>query len=244
MRGKISPRLIVAAAVVAFTCFGAADEPEPKRIIEFSGHRWQVKHTLPGQWGPGPNFFSDSKDNVRVDEKGRLHLQIRKNALGQWTCAEVISEESFGYGNYRFDIECLVKPLNENVVFGMFTWETNKEVNNREIDFEVSRWGEKGDENNAQFVIQPYQHKGNLKRFYAPLFDCNTSFQWIWKKDALDFFAFTSVSEIAAWSYSGGGRPEPGKEKVRLNLWLFRGNSPSDGSEVEVVVKGFSVDTN
>lgn len=236
-------RFLVAWAVVASICLGSADEPAPKRTIEFSGHRWKVKDTLPGQWGPGPNFFSDSKDNVRVDEKGRLRLKIRKNSEGQWTCPEVISEQSFGYGNYRFDIEVLKKPLDENIVFGMFTWETNKEVNNREIDFEVSRWGDNGNENNAQFVIQPYQHKGNLKRFYAPLAERNTSFQWVWKRDTLDFFSFTSESQVAAWTYSGPDLPEPGKEKVRLNLWLFRGAAPSDGNEVEVVVKSFSYNT-
>ena len=77
----------------------AAGRLEAKTIF-FSGYNWTVKNS-PGKVGPGPNYFSDSANNVWVDTQGRLHLKITKRN-GRWYCAEVISEVSFGYGEHLF----------------------------------------------------------------------------------------------------------------------------------------------
>src|SRR5262245_21295616 len=80
----------------------AAAKPAPPgpRTISFSGKTWLVKSST-GKVGPGPNYFSDSTDNVWVDAGGRLHLKITK-AKGKWSSAEIVSADSFGYGTYRF----------------------------------------------------------------------------------------------------------------------------------------------
>jgi len=70
------------------------------RTIEFSGYTWTVEASQ-GKVGPGPNYFSDSTDNVWVDSDGQLHLRITKDAAG-WHCAEVLLTRSLGYGTYRF----------------------------------------------------------------------------------------------------------------------------------------------
>jgi hypothetical protein len=40
---------------------------------------------------------------------------------------------------------------------------------------------------------------------------------------------------------SGAGTvPDAGQAQVRINLWLFRGNAPTDGQPVEVVISDFT----
>ena len=50
---------------------------------------------------PGPNFWSDRKSDVWVDDEGRLHLKIVKRH-GKWYCTEVTCDKIFGYGAYVF----------------------------------------------------------------------------------------------------------------------------------------------
>ena len=216
------------------------DEPEPKRVISFSGYEWKVKHTMPDQWGPGPNFFSDSKDNVWVDEDGKLHLKIVKDAKGRWTCAEIISVRSFGYGTYQFQLEKRDQELDENVILGFFTWETIAEHNNREIDVEIARWGNADNETNAQFVVQPYQTEGNLERFVAPVVKGDTRYSFTWKKEAILFGSKAGEQVVKEWKYKGPDIPDPGKEKLRFNAWLFNGKPPASEKEVEIVISAFS----
>lgn len=89
------------------------------RTLTFAGHNWCVK-AAKSQVGPGPNYFSDSTNNVWLDNMGRLHLKIYRSG-SRWYCAEVVSEESFGYGTYRFYIDSPVDKLDPNIIFGLFT---------------------------------------------------------------------------------------------------------------------------
>ena len=121
------------------------------RAIRFADHNWGVKS---GYNGPGPNNFSDSMDNVWVDTNGHLHLKIT-HPDSQWYCSEIISDESFGYGTYVFTVKSRLDSLDENIVLGLFTWDTYApEYNYREIDFEFSRWMDPALDI-GQYVIQP-----------------------------------------------------------------------------------------
>ena len=86
------------------------------RWISFSGYDWWVK-TSPGLVGPGPNYFSDSTNNVWLDAQGRLHLRIT-NRSNLWECAEVVTRRTFGYGSYRFELNSVVNNINPSVVLG------------------------------------------------------------------------------------------------------------------------------
>jgi len=70
------------------------------RTIGWNGEAWMVKKST-GKVGPGPNYFSDSANNVWVDGNNKLHLKITKSG-NQWHCAEVIRVTSSGHGAYRF----------------------------------------------------------------------------------------------------------------------------------------------
>src|SRR5882724_773791 len=88
------------------------------RWLHFSGYDWWVKSSS-GRVGPGPNYFSDSTNNVWLDGQGQLHLRIT-NRSNQWQCAELVSARTFGFGNYRFELSSRVDNLNPNVVLGLF----------------------------------------------------------------------------------------------------------------------------
>lgn len=126
------------------------------RVLRFSGYDWQVKSSE-GKVGPGPNFFDGSPDSAFIDAKGRLHLKIRKTDKG-WTCSEVVLSKSLGYGRCSFTLETQPKLLDDRVILGAFLYADDT----REIDFELTRWGD-AKSFNGQFVVQPYSVKGNME---------------------------------------------------------------------------------
>ena len=206
--------------------------------VTFAGSSWAVKASA-GLVGPGPNVFSDSPENVWVDAAGQLHLRIT-NRDGQWRSAEVILARSLGYGTYRWTVASPVGRLDPNVVLGLFTWSDDPAYNHREIDIEIARWGEATGDSNAQYVVQPWDRAGNLRRFVQP--DAGpTTHEFTWTQKSVSFRSATQAGEtISAWTYKGRDIPRAGDERTRMNLWLDRGAAPTNGAEVEVVLSGFT----
>ena len=110
------------------------------RQITFSGRTWNVRRNARPS-SPGPNYFSDGPQDVWVDSSGFLHLSlVYRN--GVWQAAEVESEDILSYGTYSFVLGSPVDQLDPNVVLGLFTWDaTSAQYAHREIDIELSRWG-------------------------------------------------------------------------------------------------------
>ena len=107
----------------------------PERTISFSGYEWTVRNTN-GKQGPGPNYFRDS--SISVDNKGYLHLWIKKNpATGRWECAEITSKLSFEYGTYQFVVEGPIDKFDKNIVLGLFNYSGNNGLD--EMDIEIAR---------------------------------------------------------------------------------------------------------
>lgn len=221
------------------------------RTIEFSEHVWEVKtsdknkdgvYEEEERRGPGPNYFSDSPENVWIDGQG-LHLKITYRNE-KWYCAEIFSQESLGYGTYRFYVGSRIDQLNENVVAGLFTYETDT----REIDIEFAKWGELANDN-SQFVVQPYDPDvtpGNIHRFNIELNGTHSTHSFDWKLDRIFFQSAHGHYEVPpathiidSWRYDGPDVPPAGNERVHLNLWLFQGEPPTDGQEIEVVITKF-----
>ena len=217
--------------------------------FHWCGYDWDVKNSGGFQFGPGPNYFSDSAQNVWVDTNGKLHLRIT-HRNGQWQCAEVFVRRAFGYGTYRFFVDSVVDALDPNVVLGLFTYDDDPTSTNghREIDVEVSRWSNASDPTNAQFVVQPYNISGNLMRWTIPSGASPTTHSFTWSAGRIDYVAHNgtfapppaSVPQISSWSNTSSSVPLPGDERAHLNLWLFNGAAPGNGQEVEVVLSRFA----
>ena len=246
----ISVLVVISGMFIGGCTSGQSDgppaEPQTKRTVTFAGHEWGVKYG--DQLGPGPNYFSDSQDSLWVDEKGYLHMTIIKRG-GKWFCTEVINSQSLGYGSYIFTLQSRVDQLDENIILGMFTWDTDApEYNYREIDFEFGKW-QKSENKNSQFVIQPWTNEGNTHR-YDILYDGpteTTTHIMNWRPDGIDFQSYygrysenpPAENVIHSWTYTGQDNPPPGGENIRINLWLVWGAFPTDGNNVEVVIEDF-----
>lgn len=209
--------------------------------IQFSGYEWIVKDSGDNQVGPGPNYFS--RDSVRVDENGWLHLKIQQRG-GEPRCAEIISRLSFGYGIYHFDVGSNVDELDPNVVLGLFTWSDQTAFHHRELDIEISQWGKPGNDN-VQFVVQPYTHKENIVRFPLTRGLSESLHQFSWLPERATFvsaktsdpFKPNATAVIQQHSFDQD-IPTAGGENARINFWLFGRRQPLKGLD-EVVIRSF-----
>ena len=207
------------------------------RVITFSGFEWVVRTSGDGREGPGPNYFSASEDNVWVDEAGRLHLKIVQKG-GFWYCSGISLRRSLGYGNYVFYVSGRVSELDQHVVAGLFTYMNDEE----EIDIEFSRWSDP-DNMDAQFAVQPSHLPGNKVRFNLDLMDERSTHAFNWQPEKIDFISLqghgltaTADNVIHQWTYTGQHIPPDSDERLKINLWLFRGQAPSDRKEQELVI--------
>jgi hypothetical protein len=208
--------------------------------IQFSGYTWNVRNST---GGPGPNTFSSN--NAWVDASGRLHLKITKNAAtGQWSCAEIYSTQNFGIGTYQWQVEGAIDKFDRNIVLGLFNYSGRNEYD--EMDIEFARWG-----NNAwpnlNYTVWPaasgystWSHTKNFtlsgtyttQRFTRSLNSVVFKSMGGFYNDDTNLFE-TATCTSPASSISTSAMP------VHMNLWLYGGNAPSDGNEVEVIIHNF-----
>lgn len=239
-------KILFIANLLLLSCSSSSDLDElpivqTERIIKFSGYDWLVRTSNDVRLGPGPNLFSDSEDNVWVDDNGHMHLKIVHKGNG-WYCAGVILRRSLGYGKYIFHVGSDVTKLDENVVGGLFTYLNDEE----EIDIEFSRWSNPNSED-SQFAVQPSHLPGNKVRYDLHLLTDRSTHAFDWRADRIDFFSrqghgLTVDDEnlIREWTYQGNHvPPHRGTERLRMNLWLFRGEAPSNGEEQEMIIEKF-----
>ena len=204
--------------------------------LSFGGHVWAVKSSS-GLVGPGPNQFV--AENATVDAVGNLHLQITQDKNnGNWYSSEVINTTSLGYGTYRWTAVTDLSNLDRNVVLGLFTWSDLPDYANREIDIEVAAWGSTTDPTKAQFVVQPYNVPGHVRRFVQTPGGPST-LQFTWAPGRIDYLVRKGSVTVHSWSYVGPDVPKPGGETARMNLWQYQGLAPSNGQPVEIVFSDF-----
>jgi hypothetical protein len=211
--------------------------------IQFAGYAWQVKisNVLVG---PGPNLFSDDQDSVSVDASGNLHLNIRETPDGAWQSAEVVLQRSLGYGTYCFVTEPINRPLDPNVVLGLFTWTDNPDESHRELDIELSQWGEAGAPD-GRYSVQPYLLPEHMHSFVAGDGTAPVTHCMQWTAGRVAFSSWQSRDGVPLPENVVGahvftdGIPDPGDEQVRMNLWLLDGHAPTDGQPLAVVISGF-----
>lgn len=248
MPNASSPVLSAGTSALSQTLFDEAVDYEVvdreiianARMIDFAGERWWVKASE-SPVGPGPNLFSDSPENVWVDDFG-LHLRITERD-GLYRSAEIVSMENFGYGHYIFTIASPISAFDPNVVLGLFTWSEDPEFAFREIDIEFSTWQVSGDLP-AQFVVQPFNLPGHIFRFDMDQGDDFSTHIIEWAPNSVlfssEFFdAATSEVVTRTWEFAGEGVPQLGTQNIRMNLWLIFGEPPIDGQEVEVIFSDF-----
>ncbi|MBS3786792.1 hypothetical protein KGY79_01185 [Candidatus Bipolaricaulota bacterium] len=212
-----------------------------REAIDFSGYTWKLKHHVHSPVGPGPNYWSSSGRSVRIDESGNLHLRIIENR-GRWYSSEVQLNQGLGYGTYEFMVYLPNRPLNKNVVLGLFNYLSDR----KEFDIEITKWGEDSP-TNVQFVVQPSVKDKNIKRFpLNPTEGTKKILSYTWTRNELIFRCENCKDEscsekvlLEKWKYRGESMPR-GDLKTHINLWLLDGKPPTDGREVEVTIENFT----
>jgi hypothetical protein len=210
--------------------------PAPRKQLTFSGYEWEVRQT-PSDRG-GTNDYDPG--NAWTDAEGFLHLKLRQHE-GRWTSAEVILTRTLGYGTYTFVVRD-TSHLDPAATMGMLTWDDQgAEQNHRELDIEISQWGDRSVKN-AQYVVQPYYVPANVLRFAAPAGRATHSFRWEPGRALFRTVRGTgspaSDAAVAQHEFTSGV-PIPGNERVRINLYYFRFSPSPPQNEVEVVVERF-----
>jgi len=203
----------------------------PKETLQFSGYQWQIQPT--SRTSQGSKNLSDPA-NAWTDQSGCLHLRIVKH-LERWVSSVIELSRSLGYGSYRFVVRD-VAHLEPAAVFALYTWDEDGPP--REMDLEISRWGEPADKN-AQYVIQPYVVPANSVRFTAPAGTLTYTIEWQPGKVRFKTVRGSSPetkSNIVAEHVFTSGIPSPGNERIHLNLYAFdnRNNPLRQGAEVIV----------
>jgi hypothetical protein len=212
--------------------------PTAFRTLQFSGYTWEIREAASDPGG-STNFYDPA--NAWADSGGLLHLRIVKQA-GRWISSEVRLSRSLGYGVYRFVVRD-VSQLEPAAVFAMFPWDDAGP--SREMDIEISRWGEPEDKN-AQYVVQPYVVPANTVRFMAP---SGTLTYWIdWEPGRVEFKTARGAvsnadskadSNVVADHVFSSGVPSPGTERIHMNLYVYNNQSNPLQRGSEVIVEKF-----
>jgi hypothetical protein len=204
--------------------------------LQFSGYEW-IARAAPSDRG-GTNDYDPA--NAWTDDGGAMHLRIG-GQVPRWTCAEVRLSRRLGYGSYRFVVRD-VSHLEPAAVLTLFTWDgPAANENHREMDIEISRWGDPAAKN-AQFVVQPYYVAANVWRFAAPGGVLTHSLHWepgrLTARTLRGAGLETGAPVVAERTFTSGV-PSPGNETVRINLYVFRRSASALEHGTEIVIEKF-----
>jgi hypothetical protein len=165
-----------------------------------------------------------------------------KQRSGRWSCAEAELSQSLGYGTYIYTVRD-VTHLEPAAVLSLNTFDDwGGDQHFRELDMEMSRWGDAANKNNAQFGIQPFYIPGNLAPFTVP--EGTLTYVMHWEPGRASFKAIrgSSVRPGAPVVYEHvftSGVPTPGQEKAQLLFYVIESHKYPLQNQNEVVVEKF-----
>jgi hypothetical protein len=181
---------------------------------------------------------------------GFLHLKLTYDGT-TWSCAEVTTLERLGFGAYQFQVIGPIDRFDPNLVLGLFNYpppDVGPDGTN-EIDIEIARWGAAANPN-GNYTVWPAQpgKPPASKSFEFSLNGDYTTQRFHWTPQTITFQSLHGhtngdAGQYAHWTY----QPETAAQSipqdplpVHLNLWLFQGNAPTDGQEVEIIITQFT----
>ena len=224
--------------VVAVSTVKGSPGAEPvHKTLQFSGYQWKVREIASDRNGASSDY---DPANAWTDASGYLHLHITRKA-NAWTCSEVSLPRSLGYGTYSFSVRD-VSHFEPAAALSLLTWDDQgAEQNHREMDIEISQWGDPRNKN-AGYVIQPYYVPENAVRFIAPPGPLTYSLQWQPGRASFqtsrDAAKANESRQVASKVFSAG-IPSPGGETVHITFCdLVHAKVPLQ-KESEVVVERF-----
>jgi len=203
--------------------------------LSFSGYDWEVRSVGSRNGGKTHPYHPR---NVWIDGSGSLHLAIRRDG-NDWSCSEVHTLRTFGYGTYLFRIRN-VGHFEPATMLSLNTWQDEYDANSKhEIDLHVSRWGVQGSKN-GEYVTQPFYVPSNVYRFEVPSGPVQMSFHWA--PGSVDFRTDRETAHglqpVAVWRYTTNV-PDPNAEKTYMSLCVFPYAPVAEQQETEVILDQF-----
>jgi hypothetical protein len=147
---------------------------------------------------------------------------------------------SLGYGTYRFVIEDSAH-LPPSAVVTLLTFDDlHPEEFAKEIDVELSRWGDPT-RKNSHYVIQPYYVPENVVRFDSPPGRVTHAFHWEAGRVSFESSKGGLMEDHRPFSRHvfSSGIPVPSSETLRINLYDFRHREHPSQPPAEVVIEKF-----
>jgi hypothetical protein len=209
----------------------------PTKPLKFSGYDWAVR-TIASDRGGLNSLYSG--DNAWTEPGGALHLRIRKDGE-RWSCAEVVLTQSLGYGTYIWTLRDATH-LEPAAVLSFNTFDDwGGEQHFRELDVELSRWGDAANQYNAQYAIQPFYIPGNLARFSVPTGTLTYVMHWEPGRASFKTVRGSSISgaPVVSEHVFTSQVPTPGQEHAQMLFYVVgSANSPMRSGN-EVIVEKF-----
>jgi hypothetical protein len=209
----------------------------PTKPLTFSGYDWSVRTTASDRGGTNNRY---SGENASVDDSGAMHMRITRTSEG-WACSEVHLNRSLGYGTYVFVVRD-TSQLEPAVVFDISTFdEFGGDQHYREMDIEVSRWGDADSKSNAQYGIEPFYVPGNISQFIAPAGTLTHMMHWESGRATFKTFREASVGTgrpLFEHEFTSGV-PSQGRERIMIFFYAVPSNKSPLQKEAEVVVEKF-----
>ncbi|MBV8827919.1 MAG: hypothetical protein JO108_01685 [Acidobacteriaceae bacterium] len=206
--------------------------------LQFSGYDWSVR-TIASDRGGTNNLYSG--ENTWTDARGALHMRTTKNS-GRWSCAQVVLNRGLGYGTYILVMRD-ASHLEPAAVFSMYTFDQwAGDQHYREMDVEISRWGDPTNKKNAQYGLEPFYVPGNVFPFAIPSGTITHSMHWESARVSFKTIRGASIDTtgplISAHEFASGV-PSPGQEKLHLDLYVIASDKYPLRKDSEVIVEKF-----
>jgi len=213
--------------------------------VQWAGRTWNLTS------GDMAGVAQGNPSNVSIDDNGYLHLKITKSG-NTWTAAELFSTDKLGFGTYQWHVDAPIDRFDKNVVLGFYPYGPAAGIGKdgtNEIDIEYSRWG---NENGVNGDWTDYPASGTVIGEKAYEFslagETLSTSRFVWSTSKIENSLLkgaqpvgSTLSLIESWTYAPNNSmlniPQQALP-LGMNLWCFD-NPPSDGKEVEVVVRDF-----
>jgi hypothetical protein len=206
-------------------------------LITFSGYIWIVRTSNGGLQGPGPNYWNPNN--------GYLHVKIAKDSLSNvWSCAEITSSQSFGFGTFQWTVEGNLTAFDKNVILGLFNYSGND--GHDEQDIEVGRFGSANNPLLNYTVYPDAQHGPSYATWGTNFTTAGTYSTHRFTRTAnsvvfksMHGFYDDDTNLFATHTYTTPGTSiSQLSMPIHINLWTKNG-APSDAKEVEIIIHSF-----
>jgi len=221
----------------------------------FAGYEWDVRN-YPGKPGSEDQIWSDSINNIWMDDLGQLHFRLTKKNNNKWNCVEIFSQKTdWGYGKYEFDFEIVSDgKIDENVMIGLYAYSDSPELYHGEFDYEFTYWSSEGlDPSNNSTVGWQGDPPHCNKRFFIPVnegYPAKIVLSWNYGEDEELHCYYECGNIVGDFSLPQEADDEDAQttkpptelnQRVYMNLWLETGKpyNLEEIEEVEVVIKDF-----